>query len=59
MITAPVVMMEIVYVTMDTTDPTAPVNIDFLNLGYTQLQTAQKAHLDSPLSLGNLLPVLE
>ena len=56
---APVVMTEIVYVTMDTTDPTAPVNIDFLYLGCTQLQTAQKAHLDSHLSLGNLLSVLE
>ena len=40
---APVVMTEIVYVTMDTTDPTAPVNIIFL--GYTQLQAAQKAHI--------------
>ena len=42
---APVVMMEIVYVTMDTTDPTAPVNILLIMLGCTQLQAAQKAHI--------------
>ena len=29
-------MTEIVYATIDTTDPTAPVNIDFLNLGCTK-----------------------
>ena len=51
---APVVMTEIVYATIDTTDPTAPVNIDFLNLGCTQLQTAQKAHIDSHLNFYDL-----
>ena len=38
MIMAPVVMMENVYVTMDITEPTAPVNWDSYVLGLAQLQ---------------------
>ena len=49
---APVVMMEIVYVTMDTTDPTAPVNIIFFRL-HTAASSPKglhiSFHLDSDL----------